>query len=173
MSAAKQSGFTLLEILMVLAIFAIAAGVVIMVLPSDNSQIQRAEQMKTVMEYASERAVLEGKPLGLSLTAGAYRFVVLGGTLPLIPQTREPQWEEIESSRMPVSGELAENETLSLSPLALNKSINRPPQIVFMPDGTLSVFELSFTSSASEPACCSIISEGRLPLILHVRRSEK
>ncbi len=173
MSAAKQSGFTLLEILMVLAIFAIAAGVVIMVLPSDNSQIQRAEQMKTVMEYAAERAVLEGKPLGLSLTAGAYQFVVLGGTLTLIPLTREPQWQEIESSRMPVSGEFAENETLSLSPLSLNKSINRPPQIVFMPDGTLSVFELSFSSSASEPACCSIISEGRLPLIFNVRRSGK
>lgn len=173
MSAAKQSGFTLLEILMVLAIFAIAAGVVVMVLPSDNAQLQRAEQMKTIIEYASERAVLEGKPLGLSLTASAYQFVILGNELRLIPESREPEWAEIDSERMPLSGEFEKEETLSLTPLPLNKSIDRPPQIVFMPDGTLSIFELSFSSSASGPACCSIVSEGRLPLIFNVRRSEK
>lgn len=158
---------------MVLAIFAIATGVVVMVLPSDNSQVQRAEQMKEVMEYAAKRAVLEGKPLGLSLTPNAYQLVVLGATLSLIPQKREPQWAKIESARMPVSGVFTEEEALSLAPLSLNKYINHPPQIVFMPDGTLSVFELSFSSSASEPPCCSIISEGRLPLIFNVRRLEK
>lgn len=173
MSAAKQSGFTLLEILMVLAIFAIAAGVVVMVLPSDNAQLQRAEKMKAMMEYASERAVLEGKPLGLSLTGSAYRFVILGNALPLIPDAREPQWAEIDSARMPLTGEFTEEETLSLTPMPLNKSVSRPPQIVFMPDGTLSVFELSYAPSASEPACCSIISEGRLPLIFTVKRPEK
>jgi general secretion pathway protein H len=173
LSAAKQSGFTLLEILMVLAIFAIAAGVVVMVLPSDNTQLQRAEQMKTIMEYASERAVLEGKPVGLSLTASAYRFVILGNTLQLIPDSREPQWAEIDSARMPLASEFEKQETLALTPLTLNKSIDRPPQILFMPDGTVSIFELSFSSSPSEPACCSIISEGRLPLIFNVRRPEK
>ena len=173
MSAAKQSGFTLLEILMVLAIFAIAAGVVVMVLPSDNAQLQRAEQMKTMMEYASERAVLEGKPVGLSLTASAYQFVILGNSLPLIPENHDPQWAAIDSARMPLSGEIAGEENLALTPMSLNKAISRPPQIVFMPDGTLSIFELSYSTTASEPACCSIISEGRLPLIFTVSRVGK
>lgn len=162
-----------MEILLVLVIFASAALVVVMTIPSDNKQIQRAELMKSLMEYASERASLEGRPIGLSLTAKEYKFVSLGGSLPLIPDASNLEWLDIPAARMPMTGEFEMGETVMLSPGSLNKSLSHSPQIIFMPDGTLTAFELGFSSSSAEPMCCTIVSEGRIPLIFTLRGSER
>jgi type II secretion system protein H len=73
---AARSGFTLIEILVVLAILAIAASVV--VLAVDNSDRERAtreaRRFAGALEHAAARAQVRAETLGVSADGSAWRF---------------------------------------------------------------------------------------------------
>lgn len=159
MSQMTSKGFSLLEIMLVLAIFAGTALVVTMTLPDHHPLYARAEQMKTLMEYASSRATLAGRPLRLALTPSGYRFTILESALPLVPDATLPTWVPVESERMPMQGEFAADEEV-----ALLTSSTEASQILFTPDGSITPFELRFSSP--DAPCCTLSAGGTLPLTL-------
>ena len=78
MLQAKQraSGFTLLEILVVVAILAIAAGLAVASLDRDERGTldREARRFAGALEYAARRAELRHETLGVSAADGQWRF---------------------------------------------------------------------------------------------------
>lgn len=161
-----------MEIMLVLAIMASTAMVVILILPANNAQIRQAEKMMSLMEYAAQYATMTGVPTGLAMTPNEYQFVILATSQPLIPNNEEPKWIALPSARLESQGEFEDEEAISLSPQDLNKSLSTIPQIVFMPDGRVTVFNMQFSASSGDGLCCTLSSAGQLPLILKVITGE-
>lgn len=73
----RTRGFTLLEVLVVLVIIGVAAGLVI-VGRGDNparTLLEETERLRETVQLASDEAVLQGEEYGLVVTDDGYRFV--------------------------------------------------------------------------------------------------
>lgn len=77
----RQAGFTLVELLVVIAVMGLLAGVAVWRWPSGEQQA-RADALALASRIAAARdqAVLEGRPLALEVDAAGYRFVQRGET---------------------------------------------------------------------------------------------
>ncbi|HGV0356262.1 TPA: type II secretion system protein, partial [Enterobacter ludwigii] len=73
----RQRGFTLLEIILALVIFASCAMMVVSRIPSRSGADIFGQQLKALVDYGSDRAVMDGNIVGLVMTADKYRLVTL------------------------------------------------------------------------------------------------
>ena len=71
----KQRGFTLLEIILALVIFASCAMMVVSTIPSRSGADIFGQQLKALVEYGSDRAVMDGNIVGLVVTTSEYQLV--------------------------------------------------------------------------------------------------
>jgi type II secretion system protein H len=76
MSAGAPSGFTLVEVLIVVAVIAIASGIVIVNLGGDDrrSAEREATRLAGALEHAAALAQWKGETLGVSADGNGYRF---------------------------------------------------------------------------------------------------
>ena len=71
----SQRGFSLVEILVVLALAAMVAGIVVINAPPGRSDIRRtAERLAARLDFAAEDAVTEGALIGMRLGETGYSF---------------------------------------------------------------------------------------------------
>ena len=73
----KQRGFTLLEIILALVIFASCAMMVVSTIPSRSGADIFGQQLKALVDYGSDRAVMDGNIVGLVITTDNYQLVTL------------------------------------------------------------------------------------------------
>lgn len=71
-----RDGFTLMEILVVIAIIAVIGGMVVLSAGSDRARAvdAEAERLQQALELAADEAIYQRAEMGLLLTAGGYRF---------------------------------------------------------------------------------------------------
>lgn len=109
--ANRPRGFTLVELLIVLAILAAAATTVVLTLPDARGQLRRqAERFAARLQHAEQEAVLTNRRIGVRVDAQGYGFRVqrAGRWQPLeVPGLESGTWEE---EVMPV---LADDQALS------------------------------------------------------------
>lgn len=77
-SRVRLTGFTLIEILVVVAIVAIVTAVATLslgVIGDDNDARTEARRLASLIEVAQDEAMMQGREFGLELLAGGYRFV--------------------------------------------------------------------------------------------------
>lgn len=76
LTASRAAGFTLLEILVVLVILSIAAGLAVVALGSDTraSLRREAQRFGGALEYAASRAQMRNETLGVDAAGRAVRF---------------------------------------------------------------------------------------------------
>lgn len=89
-SGKSACGFTLIEILVVVIIVGIVSAVVILsfgVLGDDRAMQQQARRLASLVDLASDEALMQGRDYGLEFTRQGYRF------LEHDPFSR--QWQEI------------------------------------------------------------------------------
>jgi len=76
----KRQGFTLVELLMVVAILGLAAGAVVLSAPDPRPPVgAEAERFAARLVRAREEAVLANRPIAVEATAGGYVFTQFDG----------------------------------------------------------------------------------------------
>jgi general secretion pathway protein H len=91
-----QAGFTLVELMVVLAVMGLLAGVAVWRWPAGNGRVRAdAVAFSSRVAAARDQAILSGRPLALEIDAAGYRFVQRGqqGWQPVAePALRERRW---------------------------------------------------------------------------------
>jgi general secretion pathway protein H len=78
--AASRAGFTLVELLMVVAIIGLAAGAVVLSVPDPRPSVaEDAERFAARLSRAREEAILSNRPVAVDATAAGYDFMVFDG----------------------------------------------------------------------------------------------
>ncbi|TKK23151.1 type II secretion system protein GspH [Enterobacter cancerogenus] len=153
----KQRGFTLLEIILALVIFASCAMMVVSTIPSRSGADIFGQQLKALVDYGSDRAVMDGNIVGLVITADKYQLVTLDA------KSAEQRWVPLTAGRITTKGDFPEEMHVSLSPQRLAATIDADPQIVFLPDGEIGRFTLSLQSYDKQHRF-RVVSQGAAPV---------
>ena len=75
-----RSGFTLVELLMVVAIIGLAAGAVVLSVPDPRPSVaQDAERFAARLSRARDEAILSNRPVAVETTPAGYGFTVFDG----------------------------------------------------------------------------------------------
>ncbi|WP_312982409.1 GspH/FimT family pseudopilin [Atlantibacter sp.] len=163
MIATRQRGFTLLEVMLAVMIFASSALLVVMTIPDRSGPGVFGQQFKTLLEYASSRAVMEGNIIGMVMTDREFLLVELNHND--VPTDQAAAWRPLDAGRVTTRGEFPDNVRIALVPQRLAESLASPPQILFLPDGEASAFTLSL-SAIGEQQGFDVVSKGAMPITL-------
>jgi general secretion pathway protein H len=86
----RASGFTLIELLVVVVIMAIISAMILLsfgILGDDRALQQQARRLSSLLELATDEAIMQGRDFGLEFMQTGYRFVELDPTF--------NQWHEV------------------------------------------------------------------------------
>lgn len=156
-----QAGFTLLEILIALAIAGIMLSVAVIAF-SDNDAAKlknKAHQLYGLMQIAQEESILRGVEIGIRVEQGGYSFLIYDGTRwnPLQEHTllKDVELEEPIEMYINVEGQealLANDETDegSNEEQEPNKEI-KPPQIFILSSGEMNEFTVTMGLDRDAP----------------------
>lgn len=119
----SERGMTIVEVLMVVFIIGLTAGIVTLTIPQRPTEEQAgAQAFARVLREAQDQAILSGQPIGLRLTESGYALV----------QWRRDRWmPRGQAVALPRQLEIVDQEEQVIEP-------NRPsnwPDLVFDPTG--------------------------------------
>lgn len=160
---ARHSGFTLIEILVVLVVVGLLAALAVMSMGGSSREREMENEIRELyllMQTASEQAVLNNTELGLMLEEEGYRFVAWEDQagewkIPAEPMFRMrsfPDWITIT--------EYIENDT----PRLASEEDRLRPDVVFFSSGETTPFELEFSLGRDDERMHFIASDGISPL---------
>lgn len=160
---ARQSGFTLIEILVVLVVVGLLASLAVMTMGGssrDREMENEVRELYLLMQTASEQAVLNNTELGLILDDEGYRFVAW--------EDRSGEWKEPGEPMFRLRGfpewitvtEYIENDT----PRLASEEDRLRPDVVFFSSGETTPFELEFTLGRDDSRMHTITSDGFSPM---------
>jgi len=150
-----QRGLTLVEVLVVVLILGLMAGVVVMTLPSDEDTAKaEAFRFASQVRVAQELAITRGQIVGLRTDSGGYDFLVYSanGWQPLtLPGNEAPAHQlgldaqmSIELGGEPATGTAGGDQPFTLSRQE-REALPPEPDLLFLPTGGNPAFTAFFT----------------------------
>lgn len=151
----KLSGFTLLEVMVVLVLIGIIFGFAVLSLGGDDVaelMEEEARRLVTLVDMAAEEAVLRGEELALYVADSEYAFMAL----------RQNRWVAIENDRLLKTRRLPAGIYLDLDlesePPSLSAShgddsdqeAGRVPQVYILSSGEMTPFTLTLRAPETE-----------------------
>jgi general secretion pathway protein H len=138
-SKSAARGFTLVEVLVCIAILGLLSAAVVMTLP--DSQLARSEAQRFVarVTLAAQDSIIDGAPRGMAVDARGYRFF----------RYRHGQWTPIEGREELAPAQWTEDVKVSghmAAPADDTAAIK--PGVVFNPTGLVTPFSIDFADAA-------------------------
>jgi len=187
-----ERGFTLLEVLLVLALIAIFASMV--KIPTFSKSIdeqieEEAKRIAVLVDMASEYAILNNQLLGFAIKDNGYEFLAFNGKSwqvisepPLEPrQLPDAVSMELSLDGLPwsennlvnsVSWQAEEDDDFSLQTDEKEQEA-KFPQVFLLPSGELSAFEIVLDSGDFEVANHKMLVRGVFTTPVRVGREEE
>jgi general secretion pathway protein H len=153
--AKRASGFTLIELLVVVVIMGIVSGMILLsfgILGDDRALQQQARRISSLLELATDEAVMQGRDFGLEFMQSGYRFVELD---PIFNQWHEVTDDDLLRPRQLDEGmefELRlEDRPVSLATEARNTEVDEEsedrdngylPHVLILSSGDVTPFNL-------------------------------
>lgn len=164
----KQQGFTLLELLLVVAIIAIMTGLASLSIGGNDSRLlrQETERLQQLLLMAKDEAAFNQRNLGLTFTASGYHFSEY--------YDAEDLWQIIEEGPLKAHQyELTLHTSLELNGVALKlTSADKPgspePEILILSSGETSAFSISLQLPNETSQETQLTTDGFSPLTLRV-----
>ena len=138
---AKQHGFTLVEIVVVMVIFAIIVTMTTISIgdPQVKRLQQNSERVATLIQLAKEQAIFNSRDYALSIWESGYAFYILN----------ESGWTPVSNDRIFRQRELPDGLQFNLYlddiKVILTQEDKKKPQVFITSDGEISPFKLDIT----------------------------
>lgn len=147
----RASGFTLIEVMVVLTIIAVLAGMVALRFGNRGREVQHERELRRLQQaitLAAEEAIVQGRPYGLAISAREYRFC----------RREQGSWKPIETDRGLNPHDLPENLLLQIDSELPQSSSARGdgeaegscPMIRLFPSGEAEPLQLTLRDTAGE-----------------------
>jgi general secretion pathway protein H len=153
----QQRGFTLLEMMLVLALVAITASVVLFTYGREDVANTRAREtaarFTAALELAIDRATLSGQPVGIHFSDSAWRIMVPGKT-PSAWRWVPLQEDAADESQNDWDEELS----IHLQPFKPDDS--NQPQVVILADGQITPFSLLMANAGTGEPLLTLVCSG-------------
>jgi len=142
MTCSRQSGFTLIEMLVVVFLIALITGIGVLSLSTvDSGRLLKDEtlRLKIMMDLAAQEAVIFGSPIGVVFQSGSYDFVISG----------EKDWVKIRQHNQltkHVLKPIFNIQVIEGAVASMTKDKNQAlqPQVIFFPTGLITSFKVNF-----------------------------
>lgn len=141
----KNQGFTLLEVMVVIAMMAILTAFVVPYLPGDRAELMQTEmdRFQSKIVYAQTQAILQSQDLGLIIDDASYTFV----------QRVNSGWEEFQEEPLQVQSlESIFKHKVFIEDIEFFPEISDDPELIkpvilFYSSGEMSPFEYQLALS--------------------------
>lgn len=146
----RQRGFTLLEMMLILLLIGVSAGMVMLAFPAsrDDSAAQTLARFEAQLRFVQQRGLQTGQFFGVSVHADRWQFLVLQARESNDPPLASDGWSgyrwlPLRAGRVATSGSVAGN-TLHLTfPQGETWAPGDNPDVLIFPGGEMTPFRLT------------------------------
>jgi len=143
----KINGFTLIEIVVVIVIIGVILSFATLSIGSgglEQKLEQEAQRLASLLQLASQEAIMQSKEMGVFFETDGYRFYVLQGQK---WQALTEQDDIFRPRRLPIG--MQTDIRLEGQPITLNQT-NNTPQLLILSSGEFIPFEVRFIAETNE-----------------------
>ena len=137
---ARSSGFTLLEVLVVVIIIGVVISFAVLSIHSDDKTLEEAaRRLEALINLTSQEAVLQSTELALQFDDDGYEFLAYDGK----------KWQPITDDEILRRRKLPDNVAVEYEPEGQKPTLKgmddeaKPPRIYFLSSGEMTPFRLS------------------------------
>lgn len=162
-SRTRHSGFTLIEILVVLVVVGLLAAIAVLSMGGssrDREMENEVRELYLLMQTVAEQSILNNTELGLVLEDVGYHFVAWEDLSGQWKQPSEPMFRMRSFPEWITVTEYIESDT----PRLASEDDELRPDVVFFSSGETTPFELEFLIGSDDSRMHTIASDGLSPL---------
>ncbi|VUS70954.1 type II secretion system minor pseudopilin GspH [Klebsiella spallanzanii] len=146
----RQRGFTLLEMMLILLLMGVSAGMVMLAFPAsrDDSAEQTLARFQAQLRFVQQRGLQTGQFFGVSVHPDGWQFLVLqarenNDPTPANDSWNGYRWLPLQAGRVATSGNLNQGKLNLTFPQGEVWTPGNNPDVLIFPGGEMTPFQLS------------------------------